>query len=319
MNHNTGAIGSRGSKGSSAELVTPELEAQFEQDWQQRVREEFGTRNYTNQEELALCRKLLGEADMGWMYLKGKRVQVNPSAIKPISPAAIAAASKRDTSGSGNRLKILLVAGGIIASLFVCSSLFISRSGGATSAQSKATVTAQAQRTASAVAEANSNSLTHVPQSTATPEPAPTLPPLFITSGDQRLPVQRPNTLEFGERSFIVYVAASKNGNWSVKQDATVANWLPGAVINWSFGIFLQKDTNASNWVKNLKVGDVVVMRLADGTARRFQISGLTTIARTQTEIFDPHQPGLNVVIKYDSSDDRLRIIGTELSESPGN
>ena len=91
---------------------------------------------------------------------------------------------------------------------------------------------------------------------TATPLPVPTAATGFVTVAGQPLPEVRPKTLDLGGRVFLVYVAPVQDGNWLVRPDPSVANWLPGATANWAFALFVDGGDRAdAAWLARLQPG----------------------------------------------------------------
>jgi hypothetical protein len=151
---------------------------------------------------------------------------------------------------------------------------------------------------------------------TLTPLPVPTAATGFVTVAGQPLPDVRPNTLDLGGRVFLVYVAPVKDGNWLVRPDPSVANWLPGATANWAFALFVDGgDLSDAAWLARLLPGIRVTLRVSsDSRPHLFRLQRRQEIARTQTEFLDPHRPGLTIALKTSAGegDNRLLLQGTE-------
>jgi hypothetical protein len=151
---------------------------------------------------------------------------------------------------------------------------------------------------------------------TLTPLPVPTAATGFVTVAGQPLPDVRPNTLDLGGRVFLVYVAPVKDGNWLVRPDPSVANWLPGATANWAFALFVDGgDPSDAAWLARLQPGIRVTLRVSsDSRPHLFRLQRRQEIARTQTEFLDPHRPGLTIALKTSAGagDTRLLLQGTE-------
>jgi hypothetical protein len=109
-----------------------------------------------------------------------------------------------------------------------------------------------------------------------------------------------------------VYVAPVKEGNWAVHQEAGLANWIPGSIVNWSFALYLDADPQAQAWLAQLQPGVSAIVRVADGRALSFKIASAHDISRSQIEFLDPHRPGLTVVLKQHEGDERLLLQGVE-------
>jgi hypothetical protein len=147
---------------------------------------------------------------------------------------------------------------------------------------------------------------------TATLAPAPTVAAGFVTVAGEVLPAVRPNSLELAGRSFLVYVAPVRDGNWNVRQEPGIANWVPGSILNWSFALYLEGEPSAQPWISRLKPGATAILRVADGRAVPFNITEAREINRSQIEFLDPHRPGLTVAIKLKAGDSRLLLRGVE-------
>jgi hypothetical protein len=149
---------------------------------------------------------------------------------------------------------------------------------------------------------------------TATAVPATAVAGFPATVNGERLPAVRPNTLELGGRSFLAYVAPVQEGNWMVSADPGLANWVPGATINWAFALYVDSDSAASAWVAGLTPPLTATVRVADGRAQVFRLTERQLIRRTQTEVLDPHWAGLTIVIRSEPGDTRLLLRGAEVA-----
>jgi hypothetical protein len=152
--------------------------------------------------------------------------------------------------------------------------------------------------------------------STATPT---IVPPTAVagfpsTVNGERLPPVRPTTLDLAGRSFLAFVAPIHDNNWAVNGDPGLANWIPGATINWSFALYLDGDPTAAAWVPQLMPPITATVRVSDGRAQQFRLTERQTIQRTQTEVLDPHWAGLTVVIRAKLGDERLLLRGAEIA-----
>ena len=117
----------------------------------------------------------------------------------------------------------------------------------------------------------------------AAPTAAPTVTPEplgAIRIGGASLPPVYPNALGVGERQWAVTVAPVDKGAWRVAQAANTANWLPGSVVNWSFGLWddaarsnaavfarLGPDSTATLWLSSGAVRTVPARRRGVGPA----------------------------------------------------
>jgi hypothetical protein len=182
--------------------------------------------------------------------------------------------------------------------------------GGLTAAPAPATPTAGPTVLAAASPSALTLTPTAVPPTAVAGFPA--------TVNGVRLPAVRPNTLELGGRSFLAYVAPVKDGNWAVNGDPGLANWVPGATINWAFALYVDGDATARSWVSGLTPPVTATVRVSDGRAQVFRLTERQLIRRTQTEVLDPHWAGMTVVIRASPGDTRLLLRGAEVAPSPG-
>ena len=99
------------------------------------------------------------------------------------------------------------------------------------------------------------------PGLTGTPVGTPAITPTAIPVGMLRIgqaevPPVFPVTLQIGERAWAVVAAPVDHagGNWQVTQAANQANWLPGSVINWVFGLWDDQDGANAGVLRGLRV-----------------------------------------------------------------
>src|SRR5207248_1551424 len=105
-------------------------------------------------------------------------------------------------------------------------------------------------------------------------------------------------------------------GNWYVRQEPGIANWVPGSILNWSFALYVDADQSTQAWLAQLQPGAAATLRIADGRALPFTITDRREINRSQTEFLDPHRPGLTMTIKSQPGDSRLLLRGEEVSSA---
>ncbi|MDQ2808025.1 MAG: hypothetical protein M3Z04_14110, partial [Chloroflexota bacterium] len=153
----------------------------------------------------------------------------------------------------------------------------------------------------------------------ATPVP-PTVAAGFVTADGAVAAAIHPNNLELGGRSFGVYQAPVTANRWHTSFDPGLANWVPGAILNWSFAIYADQDaaTTTPAWLGSLQPGSPATVRVvqADHTIRSvaFTLTARRRIRRTQTEIFNPEVPGLTVAVKDGAGDSWLLLRGSEIA-----
>ncbi len=289
---------------------------EFETMYKKLLRGRFGNALIPDVDELSFCKELIQSAERGDVPHGGEMHHVVPDSLDYTQDATVAAVTNRAASLRPAGLSLaqlaLLVALTIVFVGYVVMTVTNGNSARARVETSRMLTPIVANIEVSKAAELPT--LTPTP----TPLPAPTVPAGFVTVAGERLPEVWPTTLELGGRSFLVYVAPVRNGNWLVHQEPGIANWVPGSIINWSFALYVDpgSDPDAPTWLANLQHGMMAVLRVSDGRARRFAIDDRREVNRAQTEFFDPHRPGLTVVIKDKPGDTRLLLRGTELSAS---
>ncbi len=289
---------------------------EFETMYKKLLRGRFGNALIPDVDALGFCKELVQSAERGDVPHGGEMNHVVPASLDYTQDATImavtnSAASLRPLGLSLPQLALLAA----LAVVFVGYVVMTLTNGNSARARIESSVTLTP-----IVANIEVSKAAASPTLTPTPTllPAPTVPAGFVTVAGERLPEVWPTTLELGGRSFLVYVAPVRDGNWLVRQEAGIANWVPGSIINWSFAIYVDpgSDPDAPDWLARMQQGTTAVLRVSDGRARRFNINDKREINRAQTEFLDPHRPGLTVVIKEKPGDTRLLLRGTELSAS---
>jgi hypothetical protein len=282
---------------------------EFESFYKRLLRERFGNTMVAPADELSFCRELKLGAQAGDVPHGGEMHHVVPAQIDYTEEATIAAI-RRPTGLSVAQLALLVTLALAFAVYVLVTVTGLNKPasiGQSAPAVSGSPTPGVAGSAAQGTATASPTSL-----------PVPTVVAGFVTVAGEKLPAIRPNTLELGGRSFLVYVAPVRDGNWYVRQEPGIANWVPGSIINWSFALYVDSDPSAKAWLERLRPGSVATLRTADGRATRFDISEKREINRSQIEFLDPHRPGLTVVIKSQPGDSRLLVQGTELPETRG-
>jgi hypothetical protein len=140
--------------------------------------------------------------------------------------------------------------------------------------------------------------LTGTPAST--PEITPTAIPVgMLRIGQAEVPPVFPVTLQIGDRAWAVVAAPVDHagGNWQVTQAANQANWLPGAVINWVFGLWDDQNGANAGVLRGLQAPTVATLRMSNGTARTFRLLPSRSISRLEISIFAQREPGLTLVL----------------------
>jgi hypothetical protein len=279
----------------------PELQ-EFELLYQQLVQEAFGTAVVAAADLLPLDEQLIHNAEQGDVPHRGAMHHIAPVALDPTEEAVIRAGTPRPTGVT--RLPLLI---GVILAPLLGTWLLLGMLFPAAPAPAHPTTTPPSTPTPSLLG-------TTTPLPTAPAPPVPTAAPGVVTVAGPSLPEVRPTTLDLGGRVFLVYVAPVQDGNWLVRRDPTVANWLPGATANWAFALFVDGgDPADAAWLGRLQPGTPVTLRVSsDSRPHRFRLQQRQAIARTQTEFLDPHRPGLTIALKTSGEDTRLLLQGTE-------
>jgi hypothetical protein len=134
----------------------------------------------------------------------------------------------------------------------------------------------------------------------STPEITPTAIPLGILRiGQAEVPPVFPVTLQIGERAWAVVAAPVDHagGNWQVTEGANQANWLPGSVINWVFGLWDDQDSANAGVLRGLPAAAEAILRMSNGAARTFRLPAARAISRLEIGIFAQRTPGVTLVL----------------------
>lgn len=293
-------------------LLSDEESTEFENLYKRLIQERFGNSVIPSAAQLTFCKELRLGAQMGDVPHGGEMHHVVPADIDYTDPATIAAI--RRPSGLSLPQLALLVA---LALAFIVYVLMTVTGINKPTAKASGSAVVMATPTRSgSVAGIAGIAASTVPANMATPLPAPTVAAGFVTVAGEVLPTVRPNSLELEGRSFLVYVAPVKEGNWYVRQEPGIANWVPGSIVNWSFALFVGPDQSTQAWLAQLHPGSTATLRIADGRAVPFSITERREINRSQIEFLDPHRPGLTVVIKAAQGDSRLLLRGVSLADA---
>jgi hypothetical protein len=133
-----------------------------------------------------------------------------------------------------------------------------------------------------------------------TPEITPTAIPLgMLRIGQAEVPPVFPVTLQIGDRAWAVVAAPVDHagGNWQVTQAANQANWLPGSVINWVFGLWDDAAGANAGVLRGRPAAAGATLRMSNGTARIFRLPAAHAISRLEIAIFAQRAPGLTIVL----------------------
>jgi hypothetical protein len=280
--------------------ITEETRADFAATYDRLKKERFGPGVVTEEQELQFVEELIRQAEAGDVAHNGVIHHIVPAEINYLDEATLAATQPP----RGLTRPQIAIVGALVAAFLGYVGLTLV--GGLTSSTASITPT---PTTTPLVAHS-------VLPATATPT---AVPPTAVagfpsTVNGERLPLVRPTTLELAGRSFLAYVAPVHDNNWAVNGDPGLANWVPGATINWSFALYLDTDPSAAAWLPHLNTPITATVRVSDGRAQRFQLTEKATIQRTQTEVLDPHWAGLTVVIRAAPGDERLLLRGAEIA-----
>lgn len=286
-------------------MLTEAESTEFETIYKRLLHERFGSSLVAPNDELVFCKELKRGAQAGDVPHGGEMHHVVPADIDYTDPA-ILAAIKRPSGLSVPQLAIVVALALAFVAYAVMTLTGANKPSRAASDERAGTATPSGPVVAH-------TTITDTP-ATATLAPAPTVAAGFVTVAGEILPAVRPNTLELAGRSFLVYVAPVRDGNWYVRQEPGVANWVPGSILNWSFALYLDSDPTAQDWLTHLQPGVKAMLRVADGRVVPFSISDVREINRSQTEFLDPHRPGLTVAIKTKAGDSRLLLRGIEVT-----
>lgn len=308
----------------------PEV-AQFEAMYQAKLTERTGGGVVADEVELELVDDLIRGAQAGDVELNGRMAHVSPGSIDPADPAYIEAeVAGGPREGAG--LPTLIAMGALVLAFIgyvIVTVLGLNNSAPpvktpALTATAQARGTAQARSTTTVLAGpllspvAGSDRIT--PTAGGTPGPVPTLAGGFVSIGGQALPTVVPDSLEIAGRALLIYPAGIKDRNWQVNQGATVANWLPGSILNLTFELVLDSDPDAAGWTAQIQPGTPAIVRMA-GRARSFRLDTRRTIERTQTEYLDPHAAGLTIFVRAGDltpGNQRLLLHGQEVADPAG-
>jgi hypothetical protein len=94
-----------------------------------------------------------------------------------------------------------------------------------------------------------------------------------------------------------VPVAPVDKGAWRVAQAANTANWLPGSVVNWSFGLW--DDAARSNAAVFARLGpdSTATLWLSSGAVRTFRLGAVESVPRPQITVLGQRAPGLTIAL----------------------
>jgi hypothetical protein len=280
--------------------ITEETRADFAATYEHKRKEKFGSRVVTEEQELQFVEELIRMAEAGEVAHNGALHHIIPAEINYLDAATLAATQPpRGLS----RPQLALIGALVAAFLGYVGMTVASGLVGSPPAPTPTPVSMPLVAAGSLPA-------------TATP---PIVPPTAVTGfpstvNGERLPPVRPTTLDLAGRSFLAFVAPVHDNNWAVNGDPGLANWIPGATINWSFALYLDGDPTAAAWVPHLTPPITATVRVSDGRAQRFRLTERQTIQRTQTEVLDPHWAGLTVIIRAKMGDERLLLRGAEIA-----
>ncbi len=295
--------------------ITEETRADFAATYERLKQQQFRGGVVTEEQELQFVEELIRQAETGDVAHNGVIHHIVPAEINYLDEATLAATQ---TPRGLSRPQLALIGALVAAFLgYVAMTLVSGLMGSGTPPTPTAVPTPLVAH--------------NVLASTITPtvgSPTPTGVPATAVTGfpstvnGERLPLVRPTTLELAGRSFLAFVAPVHDNNWAVNGDPGLANWIPGATINWSFALYLDSDPTAASWLPQLTPPITATVRMSDGRAQRFRLSDRQTIGRTQTEVLDPHWAGLTVVIRAALGDERLLLRGAEIApvvDTPAN
>lgn len=281
--------------------ATPAEEREFAAAVAAAQRAQFGDQPVEREQRAAFLRGLLVRIDEGYVCVRGEWRQVVVPEMAPDDPRRLKAQQPRKTGPSFGA-----IAGGIATAILLLGigvSLLLP-----SGSQAHPT-------TGTLVATVITGTVTTL---AATSVP-PTIAAGFVTAdGAEARPIH-PNNLDLGGRSFGIYQAPVQQNTWQVSTDPGLANWVPGAILNWSFAIYADHDATPATaaWVNSLQPGTPVTVRvvLLDHTIRtvQFQITERRRIRRTQTEIFNPDTPGVTVAVKDGPGDSWVMVRGVEV------
>jgi len=264
-------------------------------------REQFKDQPPSHAERAAFLRGLLARIDEGYVVARGGWRQVIVPEYAPTDPRRLRAAQPHAGGLSPGALAGLI--GGSVLALVLLIALIPSGGAKGVAAPTAGPTVIIGTRTTVAA--------TSIP---------PTVAAGFVTADGAVAAPIHPNGLDLAGRSFGVYQAPVQKNTWQVSMDPGLANWVPGAILNWSFALYLDRDPAATTpaWLAGLQVGSPATVRVVaqDRTIRTlaFTLTERRRIARTQTEIFNPDVPGLTIAIKDGAGDSWLLLRGSEIA-----
>jgi hypothetical protein len=249
--------------------------------------------------QVAWTERILGELHQGWLIHGDEWRCIRPDGATPLA-ATVPVARKRQW---GKHLAIAVASLGLLGGVWWA-------------------ITPSAPHAGARTAAVPLKGTPGAP--TGTPLAPPTVAAGFSTGqGVPAAPIH-PNNLDLGGRSFGVYQAPVQQNRWQVSYGPGVANWPPGAHLNWSFAIYLTADHDAGTpaWLDSLQTGTTeatvrVVERDRTIHNIRFRLIARSRIPRTATEVFNPTWPGLTVAIHDGRGETWLLLRGTEILDDP--
>jgi hypothetical protein len=281
----------------SPDPLTPEERVRFGQVYNSMENEYFQGRTPTAQDRLVYNRTLQQAWRRGWAVVGKRYKQVNLDATTRTNPAVVDAMVRQQRGGSRAWLPWALLSVALVIGLWYAAS-----------------TTGRADRNAGSSRTPTPGNATAVAGT-----PAPTAIAGFITVGQRTPTTLSPDNLKIGNRSFVVYQASvDKDRNWLVSANSNYASWLVGSVVNWTFALMLQTDPDANALLTQLRApGTQVVLNIRNDegiiTTHTFRIEEVRTVGRTDTAVYDIRRLGITIIVRYDDSDQRLYLRGSEL------
>jgi hypothetical protein len=144
---------------------------------------------------------------------------------------------------------------------------------------------------------------------------SPSLPIAEVGGEAVTLPV--PIVLQIGERTFPVQASPADSGAWLAPASASgAAIWVEGTVVNYVLG--LEGTAEQTALVEQLAAGDQVLLRLSNGTAITFRVTGRESVPPDDTSIFAQHGSGLTLLLLGGEAETRTAILAeVERVEEP--
>ncbi|MGD2205882.1 MAG: hypothetical protein PVH17_03790 [Anaerolineae bacterium] len=273
----------------------------------------------SDEEELAIARRLLEEAEYGGAVPTddGTSVIRISSMDLPVDADHLIDGQE----GLGSRFRSILPGLGL---LFGLLALVLFRYGGLGASQDTTipttTVTAVAHIATQTLTPAPATAVLNTPTATQTPTPPPTTTPTPLPPEEVRVepePVELdaeaviPVSLELAGRYFPVVATTTRDDAWAYFPEPDQISWLAGSYVNVVLGLPYTKE-NVGLMAANLNISDTLVLRNNAGKANVYQVTDRRAVDVYEIETLNQHRAGLTLVLLGGNDEDPNRRLVVE-------